>query len=373
MKKNKIIYISLACVIVAGIIGLLLYNKYKENRIYSDYDVLHTKEIDKSVECRYYKYASGILCYTDDGMSYIKNGKEIWNHAYEMKNPVIDICGDYVAVGNFKSNQIHLYGIEGDDTTISTEYSLINVEVSEQGVVAAVLEDEDANYFQVTDKDGENLVTGRTVLKGNGYPLDFSLSLDGKKMVVSYIYVSGGVSQSKVLFYNFSEIGQNATDRMVGGFNQYTSTIVPEVEFVNNNTAIAIGDNMFTIYKMKEIPSLVKEIELEDRIKSVFYSEKYLGLVFESDDSQKAYTLKVYNLNGENIYTTEIDDNYTELQFAGDCILKYSDTACQLISVNDVIKYEHTFDVGVKKMIPISGNSKFILVSSNKIENIKLK
>ncbi len=373
MKNKKLIYICLACVIVAGLIGLFAYSKYRQNKTYSDYDVLYTKEIDKSVEYKYYKYASGVLCYTDDGMSYIKNGKEIWNHAYEMKNPVIDICGDYVAIGNFKSNQIHLYGIEGDDTTISTEYSLINVEVSEQGVVAAILEDEEANYFQITDKDGAHLVTGRTVLKGNGYPVDFSLSQDGTKMVVSYIYVSGGVSQSKVLFYNFSEIGQNSTDRMVGGFNQYTSTIVPEVEFVNNDTAVAIGDNMFTIYKVKEIPSLVKEIELEDRIKSVFHSEKYLGLVFESDDSQNAYTLKVYNLSGENIYTTEIDDNYTELQFAGDCILKYSDTACQLISVNDVIKFERTFDVGVRRMIHVSGNTKYILISSNKIETIELK
>lgn len=373
MKSKKAIYILLACGIVVALVGLFAYNKYKQNETYSRYDVKYTKEIDKSVECDYYKYASGVLCYTDDGMSYVKNGKEIWNHAYEMKNPVIDICGDYVAVGNFKSNQIYLYGIEGDATTISTEYSLINIEVSEQGIVAAILEDEDANYFQVTDKDGAHLVTGRTVLKGNGYPLDFSLSQDGTKMVVSYIYVSGGVSQSKVLFYNFSEIGQNSTDRMVGGFNQYTSTIVPEVEFVNNDIAVAFGDNMFTIYKVKEIPSLVKEIELEDRIKSVFYSEKYIGLVFESDDSQTAYTLKVYNLAGENIYTTEIDDNYTELQFAGDCILKYSDTSCQLISINDVVKFEHTFDVGVSKMFPISGNTRYILVSSNKIENIELK
>lgn len=373
MKNKKAIYIILACVLVIGLVGLFAYNKYNQNKKYSRYDVLHTKEIDKSVECKYYKYASGVLCYTDDGMSYVKNGKEVWNNAFEMKNPVLDICGPYVAIGNFKSNKIHLYDESGEAQTISTEYSLINVEVSEQGIVAAVLEDEEANYFQVTDKDGNALVTGRTVLKGNGYPMDFSLSQDGTKMIVSYIYVSGGVSQSKVLFYNFSEIGQNSTDRMVGGFNQYTSTIVPEVEFVNNDMAVAVGDNMFTIYKVKEIPSLVKEIKLEERIKSVFYSEKYLGLVFESDDSQNAYNLKVYNLSGENIYTTEIDDNYTELQFAGDCILKYSDTACQLISINDVIKFEHTFEKGVSKMVPIKGNSRFVMVSSNKIEDIELK
>ena len=373
MKNKKAIYIFLICIIVVGCIGLYVFRRYEDNKVYSEYEVTYTKEVDKSVECKYYKYASGVLCYTDDGMSYIKNGKEIWNHAYEMKNPVIDICGDYVAVGNFKSNQIHLYDIEGDDVTIATEYSLVNVEVSEQGIVAAVLEDEEANYFQVTDKDGENLVTGRTVLKGNGYPMDFSLSQDGTKMVVSYIYVSGGVSESKVLFYNFSEIGQNATDRMVGGFNQYTSTVVPEVEFVNNNTAVAIGDNMFTIYKMKEIPSLLKEVEYEDRIKSVFFSEKYIGLVFESDDSQTAYTLKVYDLTGENLYTTQIDGDYTELQFAGDCVLKYNDVSCELISINDVVKFEHTFETGLKKMVPISGNSKYVIVSSNRIETIELK
>lgn len=373
MKKRKVLYIVILCVAIAAGIGAFAYKTYLENKTFSDYNVDAKKTIDRNINYTYYKYADGILCYTDDGISYVESGREVWNHAFEMKKPVIDICGDYIAIGEFKSNKVELYGIDGSSSSITVKYPLINVEVSEQGIVAAVLEDEKANYFQVSDSEGNELVTGRTVLKGNGYPMDFSLSQDGTKMIVSYIYVSSGVSQSKVLFYNFSEIGQNSTDRMVGGFNQYTSTIVPEVEFVNNNTAVAWGDNMFTIYKMKEKPSIVKEIKFDDKVKSIFYSGSYIGIVFESDDSQSAYKLKVYDLDGSNIYTTNIDSDYTEIQFAGDCILKYSDTNCQLISVNDVIKFEHTFDVGITRMIPVKGNSKYVLISSDEIQQISLK
>lgn len=373
MKKRKALYIIILCIAIAAGVSFYAYKTYLQNKTYTDYRVEHTKTIDKSIEYEYYKYASGILCYTDDGISYLKEGKEVWNHAFGMKNPVMDICGDYVAIGDFKSNEIHLYGVDGSSNVIPTKYPLINVEVSEQGVVAGILEDETANYFQVSDRKGNELVTGRTVLKGNGYPLDFSLSQDGMKMIVSYIYVSSGVSQSKVLFYNFSEIGENSTDRMVGGFNQYTSTIVPDVEFVNNNTAVAWGDNMFTIYKMKEKPSIIKEIEFDEKVKSIFYSENYIGMVFDSDDSLSAYRMKVYNLEGENIYETDIDGDYEELQFADDCILKYSDMKCQLISIKDVIKFEYVFDAAITKMLPISGNSKYILVSSDVIEEIELK
>lgn len=372
MKKRRTVYIVILCIAIGLGVGCYSYQRYLENKTYNGYNVESSREIDRDISYQYYKYASGILCYTDDGISYVKGGKEIWNHAYEMKNPVIDICGDYVALGNFKSNEIHLYGVDGSENVISTKYSLIGVEVSEQGIVAAVLEDSKANYFQVTDREGNELVTGRTVLKGNGYPVDFSLSQDGKKMVVSYLYVSGGVSQSKVLFYNFSEIGENSTDRMVGGFNQYNSTFVPDVEFVNNNTAVAFGDNMFTIYKMKEKPSIVEEKTLEERIQSIFYSEDYIGMVFESDDAKNAYKLRVYNLSGDNIYTRDIHSGYTELQFAGDCILKYDDTGCQLISLSDVVKFEHTFDTAIRQMIPVQGR-RYILISSDTIEEIQLK
>lgn len=373
MKSRRTLYIVIICIAVVAVIAFAAYKSYNDNKVYTNYEVDNNREIDRNINYLFYKYSSGVLCYSDDGISYVRDGKEIWNHAFEIKNPVIDICGDYIALGNMKSNEIHLYGRDGSDTTIKTKYSLINVEVSEQGIVAAVLEDEKANYFQVSDREGNELVTGRTVLKGNGYPLDFSLSQDGTKMVVSYIYVSGGVTQSKVLFYNFSEIGQSSTDRMVGGFNQYNSTIVPEVEFVNNNTAVAIGDNMFTIYKIKEKPSVQEEIKLEEKIKSVFYSDKYIGMVFESDDAGKAYKLRVYDLTGSNIYTTDINGDYTELQFAGDCVLKYSDTECQLMSLTDVEKFKCVFDKGIVKMIPVKGHTNYLLISSGNIEEVHLK
>lgn len=373
MKKKRIVYITVFVLVIVGVIALYKYNSYVENKIYSDYSVEYTMETDRDIKSRYYDYADGALCFTDDGMSYIKNGREVWNQGFEIKNPVMDICGGYVAIGELKSNKVHLYDINGEASEIKLKYPLINVEVSEQGVVAAVLEDSKANYFQITDKSGKELVTGRTVLKGNGYPVDFSLSQDGQKMIVSYIYVSGGISQSKVLFYNFSEIGQNSTDRMVGGFNQYTSTIVPDVEFINNNTAVAFGDDKLTVYKMKEKPSIKEEIELDEKIQSIFYSEKYIGIVFRNDDKEKARVLKVYNTSGKQIFSKDIDSEYSEIVFAGNHVLKYNDKKCELISLKDVVKYEKTFDVAVEKMIPVEGHMRYMMILPGKVEGIELK
>ena len=50
--------------------------------------------------------------------------------------------------------------------------------------------------------------------------------------------------KTNVVFYNFSEVGQNETERVVGGFNHYDSTIVADVNFIDENTVAAVGEDV---------------------------------------------------------------------------------------------------------------------------------
>ena len=56
-------------------------------------------------------------------------------------------------------------------------------------MVAAVLEDNDANYINLYKADGTKIYTVKTSLAGDGYPLDISISPDAAKLVASYLYV----------------------------------------------------------------------------------------------------------------------------------------------------------------------------------------
>ncbi len=106
LKKNRKIYISVAVVVLAALIMIIVHKIYDRNRTFDSYKVEYTMEISDGVDNEFYPYKTGVLKYSSDGMAYIDGGKEIWNQGFEIKNPVMDICGDYVAIAEEDSNDI---------------------------------------------------------------------------------------------------------------------------------------------------------------------------------------------------------------------------------------------------------------------------
>ena len=82
--------------------------------------------------------------------------------------------------------------------------------------------------------------------------------------------------KSKVAFYNFGEAGKAKTDNEVG-MEEYDGKIIPEVYFMDDTTSIAVSDSSFIIYEGTDVPKKKKEIELNQEIKSVFHTDKYIG------------------------------------------------------------------------------------------------
>ena len=134
----------------------------------------------------------------------------------------------------------------------STELSCCEVRGGIPGVVAALPEDKNANYIEVYDKDGEKLISHKTLLREKWISLIFSISEKGSKMVVIRRRLrKRRVIKNKVCSTTFSSAGQNASDMMVGEFDQYGETLVPMVKFISDNVAIAMGENVLTVYSMR--------------------------------------------------------------------------------------------------------------------------
>ena len=56
---------------------------------------------------------------------------------------------------------------------------------------------------------------------------------------------------SSIGFYNFSSVGQNYTDNLVGGYG-YTDAVVPLLDFMGNDTVFAVADNRLMFYQGKQ-------------------------------------------------------------------------------------------------------------------------
>ncbi|NLZ80635.1 MAG: hypothetical protein GX913_02340, partial [Clostridiales bacterium] len=300
-------------------IGLMLgagvgYRFYLASLSYTDYDVVSISELADLNTANYEPYDEYVLRYSMDGISCIdKDNRVIWNQAYEIKNPIFDRSDDYVVIAAQKENKLYIYNKSGPQGSITTGHPIIDVSIAGQGVVAVIMADGGTsliNLYNPLEVDEPDLAKIVTSLEGNGYPLDISLSMDGKKMAVSYLNLDSNVMKSSIAFYNFSEVGKSYTEKLVGGFDQYETTIIPEIEFVNNDTVGVFGDDMLSIYKMNKLPELVYEEKLEEKVKTIFFSEEYIGIIFEGNQGDFLYDLQLYNLKGEKILHKALYEDY---------------------------------------------------------------
>lgn len=370
LKKTKVrvvIGILIGIVIVTGVYG---YKKYSQ---YTGYKVLQSIEIDSGTNSKYIPFMDFVVKYSSDGISYIDGEEAVWDDAHEMKAPIVDACGEYLVIADKNTNDIYLYNEDGKQGRITTTYPVVKVEVAKQGVVAALLEDKHANYIEVYNKEGKRLVSHKTFIDENGYPLNFSISDDGTKMVVSYLAVNNGTMNNKLMFYNFSKTGKNVSDKIIGNFEQYEETLVPMVQFVSESTAVGIGENIFSIYRVRDKAGLKEEVVLKDEIQKVFYSEDYVGFVFANRNSKKPYRIEVYNMNGNREIKTDIDMDFDTVCFAEDNVLMYDDMNCEIISLNGVKKFEYTFKGQINAIIPLSGGNTYLFMTNSAIEKVKLK
>ena len=369
IKKIKKYGILLAIILVV-IIAIYIFIS---NKTYTEYSVVQNVAVGDTTKSRYYEYGEYFLRYSDDGLTYYNGTDVIWDHGFEMKQPIIDICKDYVAIAELGTNDIYIFDTTGLQGKVKTSYPIIGLEVANQGVVAVITEDKETNRIEVFDKGGNLIAEGKTVLSGDGCPVDLSLSEDGSKLMVSYLYVSEGVPQTRVVFYNYSEVGKNEVDRIVGGFNQYKSTVVPKVEFVTNDIAVAFGDNMFTIYSIKQKPSILLEETFEQEIKSIIYSDEYVGFVFEPEVLDEPYTIKIYEVDGSLLYEGKLELSYKNIKLDGDTIVAYSEEEIFITTVDGKIKYSGKCDMVINEVIGLDASYKYVLVTTESIDEIKLK
>lgn len=369
-RNLKIKVITIIGIVCALLLAIYLFCVY---RTYNNYKVRKTIKIETGTNSQYQAFGEFVVKYSNDGISYINGTETIWNEAYEMKSPIVDVCGDYLAIADKNSNTIYIFNKKGKVGEVNTSYPIIKIEVAQQGVVAALLEEASANYIELYDKEGNLIVSHKSLLSENGFPLSFSISNDGEKMMTSYLSIKEGSTENQVVFYNFSNVGKDEVDRVVGTFNQYGETIVPAVYFVSNEDEIAIGDNVLTIYKMKEKPTIRKEIKFDKEIQKVFYNEKYVGLIFENSKGDTPYKMEVYSLSGEKIMSKEIEMNLDHVKFAGKNVLMYDDVTCELISLKGVVKFKHVFTKQLDAIVPMESTNTFLLMTKNKIEEISLR
>jgi hypothetical protein len=373
LKRHKRAKVTRVVAVLAIMIAVALgYFMYLQNRTFTDIDVIGSVDIMDGYNCRYYEFGDYMLKFSEDGLAYLNGDKTHWNQAFEMQEPVIDICGDYVAIAEQMNNVVYIANTKELKGRIETEYPIMDIDVSNNGTVAVISGDQsEVSHIEVIAKDGTKIAIGQTVLSGQGCPVDLSISQDGTKLAVSYLYVGSGVIQSKVVFYNYSEVGKNEVDRFMGGFD-YDKTLMTKVEFLDNNTVAVFGDDKVALYSMKQKPSLIAELDIEEEIQSIFYNDKYIGLVVDNN-LENPYRMVIYNVNGSKVSDTEFNLSYTGVKISKKSVVIYNDTTMKVYNINGKLRYEGTIEEGISSIITKDDDYTYFVVGPSTIKNIKLK
>lgn len=370
--RMSFFYRILLGVLVCGAVAALFIIQYK-NKIYTDYDVLSDKEMLTVAGATNIRLGSHVLTYSKDGARCTDaSGNVLWNQTYEMQTPIVSVSGKTVAIGDYNGRTIYVQNADKQLGSISTNLPIRNLCVAENGVVAAVLEDSGVTWIYVYDTAGKELVQFYTTMKDTGYPVSVSLSPNALLCMISYLYMDAGVLKSSVAFYNFDEYGKNQIDNLVGGYD-YTDTVVPYVQFMNNASMFAVGDDSIMFYGGSQKPELLSTYYFDTEIRGVYHNENYVGVVFYNNAGEDRFRMEIYDKKGQRVREREFNLDYTDILFDKDTYIIYNEEECIVTTMGGVEKYHGSFKKGVSLLVPTGGKFRYVLVTQDSLETIQMK
>lgn len=331
-KKTGIIAGSILAVSI-GIYLLINLQTYTSVRTVDTYPV------SGAASNEYKQFADGVLKYSRDGISYLdQKGSEVWNQAYQIQNPVVDVNETSGAVADKGGNAILVFNEEGLRGEIETDLPIERISVSEQGIVSVILIDEGSSQILCYDAAGNILVEHKTSVNGTGYPMDAALSPDGEILQVLYLYTQDGTITSRVAYYNFGQEGESETDHQVTE-QEYKDVVMADGFFMNQSVSAAVGDNMLTIFRGKSVPEEAVKVEIDKEIKSVFHSQKYIGMILKNE-GKEGYELRLYNDRGQMAMSEDFSGDYSNVKICGSQVIMYDGKNCSIFTRGGIQKFE---------------------------------
>lgn len=373
-KKTRIMILTVALILIVGIGVLMVVSYFYNNRCFNSYRVENRVARGDSNSAVYRYYHGDLLKYSRNGISALTNtGKSLWNGGYEMKQPQVDICGEYVVVADVAGKQFYVYNGKDEGTEIETALPLKRVKVSAQGIVAALVQDSDSNILNLYNPYSSTdslLVEIPTNVDEEGYTLDYDISPDGNSIAAAYVTVSGITIENKVSFYNFTAVGQDK-NTLVGG-KSFGEKMISGIEFLGEDEVAVFHEKGFCVFTKMKQPEILFEKEFEETIRSIAFDESHIAVVTGNPADGEKQILHVYSIRGREVLNRNISYEYADMKIYGDEIIFSGSHHCNIIRINGNDKLDCEFEDGADAIFPTGNGSIYTMIDSESINKIKL-
>lgn len=366
LKMNRMQWTIAAGVLILAVV--LVYALVKNNKVASSYEVVTSMSRGDDTSVYYCMMRKGMVKYSKDGVAMTnKSGTVLWNQTYEMASPTMTSAGDYVAVGDIGANTIYIFNEYGQLGRVSTDVPIQEIQISEQGVVAAVLSDTSSNYINLYDKQGNSLGSIKASLENTGYPLAIALSPDASKLAVSYLIVKSGSMQSRIVSYDFSDVeGNHLLD------TQELEGLYPKAAFLDSREVVLFGEKGFVLYQA-DSKKIETQENFESEINSVFCTNQKLGFIFKNEDDNGKYRMEIYNKAGKKSSTYYFDLDYSGMTADDDEVILYNDEEMLIYQMGGRVRFRGTFNTAVTGVMPSWENGLYWLIDDQSLREIRIR
>ena len=366
LKMNRMQWTIAAGVLILAVV--LVYALVKNNKVASSYEVVTSMSRGDDTSVYYCMMRKGMVKYSKDGVAMTnKSGSVLWNQTYEMASPTMTSAGDYVAVGDIGANTIYIFNEYGQLGRVSTDVPIQEIQISEQGVVAAVLSDTSSNYINLYDKQGNSLGSIKASLENTGYPLAIALSPDASKLAVSYLIVKSGSMQSRIVSYDFSDVeGDHLLD------TQELEGLYPKAAFLDSREVVLFGEKGFVLYQA-DSKKIETQENFESEINSVFCTNQKLGFIFKNEDDNGKYRMEIYNKAGKKSSTYYFDLDYSGMTADDDEVILYNDGEMLIYQMGGRVRFRGTFNTAVTGVMPSWENGLYWLIDDQSLREIRIR
>ncbi len=366
LKMNRMQWTIAAGVLILAVV--LVYALVKNNKVASSYEVVTSMSRGDDTSVYYCMMRKGMVKYSKDGVAMTdKSGTVLWNQTYEMASPTMTSAGDYVAVGDIGANTIYIFNEYGQLGRVSTDVPIQEIQISEQGVVAAVLSDTSSNYINLYDKQGNSLGSIKASLENTGYPLAIALSPDASKLAVSYLIVKSGSMQSRIVAYDFSDVeGDHLLD------TQELEGLYPKAAFLDSREVVLFGEKGFVLYQA-DSKKIETQENFESEINSVFCTNQKLGFIFKNEDDNGKYRMEIYNKAGKKSSTYYFDLDYSGMTADDDEVILYNDEEMLIYQMGGRVRFRGTFNTAVTGVMPSWEDGLYWLIDDQSLREIRIR
>ena len=358
--------------VVAAVVLLVIFGirYYMNNRTFTGYSIASTTERSDTMTTKYAPFGDKILKYSRDGVSYTDDTNSLlFSITYTMQDPILALSQKAGAVADKNGSQIYIFDQEKQLGQITTLLPIKHIAISNQGVVAVLMEESKSSKLEIYSADGTIIGDGIFDLEDAGYPMNLSISSDGTKIAIAFAQISGSKFNSSVAVYNFDNVGENYVDHLVFAKN-YTDYMIPELHYFDASTLVAVGDGILGFYQGSQIPEIVNEVTIENEIKSVFYGENMVGLVFETVEGKM---LTLYDAKGNLVTQIPFTMDYDNIRIADNRVLIYNDTEMGLYSFSGKECFRQTFETSMVDIFTTKSRSKYLFIYTNETQLVKLQ